>query len=235
MPAALRTLPRSRCRSRPSTWSGSTALRALLDDEAGGSSAGDRDSPMPVELPPPLARSSTSWPPAEHGLIMVMGKGGVGKTTIAAAIAVELATRGHPRPPQHDRSRGARRGDGGGEVAHLQVSRIDPAAETKALHRARHGDAGRGPRRGGPGAAARRTCARPARRRSRCSTRSRAWSPRRDGGFVVLDTAPTGHTLLLLDATGAYHRDVTRGLSPSGREPASSRRSCDCRTRRTRR
>ena len=32
-------------------------------------------------------------------------------------------------------------------------------------------------------------------------------------GFVVLDTAPTGHTLLLLDATGSYHRDVMRGLS----------------------
>jgi arsenite-transporting ATPase len=30
--------------------------------------------------------------------------------------------------------------------------------------------------------------------------------------FVVLDTAPTGHTLLLLDATGAYHRDATRHL-----------------------
>ena len=28
--------------------------------------------------------------------------------------------------------------------------------------------------------------------------------------FVVLDAAPTGHTLLLLDATGAYHRDVMR-------------------------
>lgn len=25
-----------------------------------------------------------------------------------------------------------------------------------------------------------------------------------------MDTAPTGHTLLLLDATGAYHREVTR-------------------------
>ena len=37
--------------------------------------------------------------------------------------------------------------------------------------------------------------------------------------FVVLDTAPTGHTLLLLDATGAYHRQLTRDLeaSASGR------------------
>jgi arsenite-transporting ATPase len=30
--------------------------------------------------------------------------------------------------------------------------------------------------------------------------------------FVVVDTAPTGHTLLLLDATGSYHRDVVRNL-----------------------
>ena len=32
-------------------------------------------------------------------------------------------------------------------------------------------------------------------------------------GFVVLDTAPTGHTILLLDAAEAYHRDVTRTMS----------------------
>ena len=36
----------------------------------------------------------------------------------------------------------------------------------------------------------------------------------REGGskFVVMDTAPTGHTLLLLDATGAYHREVARQI-----------------------
>jgi len=32
-------------------------------------------------------------------------------------------------------------------------------------------------------------------------------------GFVVLDTAPTGHTLLLLDQTGAYHREVARNAT----------------------
>jgi arsenite-transporting ATPase len=30
--------------------------------------------------------------------------------------------------------------------------------------------------------------------------------------FVVMDTAPTGHTLLLLDATGAYHRQVAQDM-----------------------
>lgn len=34
--------------------------------------------------------------------------------------------------------------------------------------------------------------------------------------FVVMDTAPTGHTLLLLDATGAYHRDIVRQMGDKG-------------------
>ena len=34
--------------------------------------------------------------------------------------------------------------------------------------------------------------------------------------FVVMDTAPTGHTLLLLDAAGAYHREVARMLNAKG-------------------
>jgi arsenite-transporting ATPase len=34
--------------------------------------------------------------------------------------------------------------------------------------------------------------------------------------FVVMDTAPTGHTLLLLDATGSYHREITRQMAGSG-------------------
>ena len=41
--------------------------------------------------------------------------------------------------------------------------------------------------------------------------------------FVVLDTAPTGHSMLLMDATGAYHRQMMRefeGTAPR----ASSRR-----------
>lgn len=33
---------------------------------------------------------------------------------------------------------------------------------------------------------------------------------------IIFDTAPTGHTLLLLDATGAYHREAARMLDPKG-------------------
>ena len=34
--------------------------------------------------------------------------------------------------------------------------------------------------------------------------------------FVVMDTAPTGHTLLLPDATGAYHREIARQMAGTG-------------------
>jgi arsenite-transporting ATPase len=40
--------------------------------------------------------------------------------------------------------------------------------------------------------------------------------------FVVLDTAATGHTLLLMDATGAYHRQMTQQMSLRG-GPAGAR------------
>jgi len=31
--------------------------------------------------------------------------------------------------------------------------------------------------------------------------------------FVVIDTAPTGHTLLLLDTAGSYHREIMRNAN----------------------
>ena len=39
--------------------------------------------------------------------------------------------------------------------------------------------------------------------------------------FVVIDTAPTGHTLLLLDAAESYHREVLK--KPSGSPEAVQR------------
>ena len=49
-----------------------------------------------MELPAaPLSELIEELESAGRGVIMTMGKGGVGKTTLAAAIASELARRGH--------------------------------------------------------------------------------------------------------------------------------------------
>lgn len=147
-----------------------------------------------------------------HGLVMVMGKGGVGKTTVAAAVAVELARRGlkvhlsTTDPAAHVLSTVAEAVDG------LRVSRIDPVAATDAYvaHVLETSGAGLD-------AGARALLEEDL--RSPCTQEiavfqafSRTVAEARRG-FVVLDTAPTGHTLLLLDATGSYHRDVMRNAA----------------------
>ena len=161
--------------------------------------------PALAELIPVLARQG-------HGVIMTMGKGGVGKTTIASAIAVELASRGHrvhlstTDPAAHvDMSLSK-------TVPNLQVSCIDPEAETKSY-------------RAEVMAATAPTLDEQGRKlleedlRSPCTEEIavfRAFARKVDegkDGFVVLDTAPTGHTLLLLDATEAYHRQVSHTMS----------------------
>lgn len=66
-----------------------------------------------------------------YGVIMTMGKGGVGKTTIAAAIAVALAGRGHAvvlstTDPAAHVSAAVEEG-----IKGLRVTRIDPALEVR--------------------------------------------------------------------------------------------------------
>jgi len=73
---------------------------------------------------------------------MVMGKGGVGKTTIAASIALGLVQRVIPCISAH-RSRGPSSETLAGEVPGLRVDRIDPKAETNATSR-NNEDRGRG-------------------------------------------------------------------------------------------
>jgi arsenite-transporting ATPase len=138
-----------------------------------------------------------------------MGKGGVGKTTTAAAIAVELASRGHEvllsttDPAAHV---AAAIGDG---MPNLRLSRIDPAAEI-ATYTTDVLDASAGT------LDARGLELLEEDLRSPCTEEIavfRAFARTvAEGvhGFVVLDTAPTGHTILLLDAAEAYHRDVER-------------------------
>ena len=168
---------------------------------------------------------------SDHGVIMTMGKGGVGKTTMAAAVATELARRGYQvhlsttDPAAH--IAGAL-----GPSSGVTVSRIDPAVETARY--AEH---------------VLDTTGRNLDTQSRALLEEDLRSPcteeiaifralarlvaKGKNEYVVLDTAPTGHTLLLLDATESYHREVAkrssdlpeevRELLPRLREPDYTR------------
>jgi hypothetical protein len=67
-----------------------------------------------------------------HGLVMLMGKGGVGKTTLAAAVAVELARRGLPVHLSTSDPAAHLAETLHGTLEHLTVSRIDPQEVTAA-------------------------------------------------------------------------------------------------------
>jgi arsenite-transporting ATPase len=183
-------------------------------------------SPVPIDQHPSLdaqVAKRVSLPPLVelidaieadgHGLVMVLGKGGVGKTTIAAAIAVELAARGHAvhlttTDPAAHLSMTVE-----SNVPRLEVSRIDPHVESERYrHRVLEtkgkdlDDAGR--------ALLEEDLLSPCTEEIAVfQALSRVMQEAREK-FVVVDTAPTGHTLLLLDATGAYHRDVVRHIAP---------------------
>ena len=214
VPDAIIALPREAIPLQPRNLVGVPALRAMLTESpAGAVSAPSRPAAPPPRRRPSLATLVDGIEKDGHGLVMVLGKGGVGKTTIAAAIAVELASRGHPvhltttDPAAHLAMTVE------SDIPSLTVSRIDPHDERE---RYRHhvmeaqggslDDAGR--------ALLEEDL------RSPCTEEiavfqafSRVIQESRQS-FVVVDTAPTGHTLLLIDATGAYHRDVIRHMNP---------------------
>ncbi|MCM3742504.1 arsenical pump-driving ATPase, partial [Oceanobacillus luteolus] len=72
---------------KPENMVGLDALRSLLGD---ASAAPPAAAELPVDLPPSLDALIDELAADGHGLIMCMGKGGVGKTTIASAIATRL-------------------------------------------------------------------------------------------------------------------------------------------------
>ena len=146
------------------------------------------------------------------GVVMTMGKGGVGKTTLAVRIATQLARGGHrvmlttTDPAAHVDAAARER------PATLRVTRIDPVAETRRYTEEVLATAGQGLDAQGRALLEEDL-------RSPCTEEIavfRAFADTVAQGedqFVVIDTAPTGHTLLLLDAAEAYHREVLRKAS----------------------
>jgi arsenite-transporting ATPase len=183
------------------------ALRALLHPETAPSAP--QDGSDGIELPPGLLPLIDDIEAAGHGLVMTMGKGGVGKTTVAAAVAVELAGRGH-RVLLSTTDPAAHVGWALQEsVPGLTLARIDPAVEIQSYRDEVLAKAGAGL--DGDGKAMLEEDL-----RSPCTEEiavfrafARTVNEGRDG-FVVLDTAPTGHTILLMDSAEAYHREVMR-------------------------
>ncbi len=255
LPPALAGMPCTHVPLRADTIVGVAAVRRLLADESVSAAGDARPAPtglaadvpdlgLPVlEVPRPalpgLDRLVEELARQDHGLVMCMGKGGVGKTTVAAAIAVALADRGHAvhltttDPAGHlDEALGTDSsdaqvlagadgpGDGGVQVgggARITVSRIDPRAATAAYQEKVLATKGASLDEAGRARLAEDLL-------SPCTEEVAVFGQfshlvhqaRRQ--FVVMDTAPTGHTLLLMDATGSYHRDVVRNLGGSDSE-----------------
>ena len=219
LPEGLRSLPRTDLPLLSFGLVGVPALRTLLTATQDTIAHAPLDVGVIVRTPP-LADLLPALEAGGHGVIMTMGKGGVGKTSVAVSIAVELVRRGH-RVHLTTTDPAAHVVEALGDaVSGLTVNRIDPLAETRLYAEEVMKTAG-----AGLDAAGRALLEEDL--RSPCTEEIavfRAFARtvvKGEQGFVVIDTAPTGHTLLLLDAAETYHREVLR---TAGQAPDEVRR-----------
>ena len=205
MPADLKLIPSNLVPLRPIDTIGLSALRALLSD------APAVVSKIPISSEPINAEKFSSLvedlSKQDHGLIMVMGKGGVGKTTVAAALAIGLIGKGKSvhlstTDPAAHITETLRE-----QVVGLQVSRIDPKVETQRYIDKIMAAKGRSLNTDEKALLLEDL-------QSPCTEEVAVFHAfshivaQARTGFIVLDTAPTGHSLLLMDAAGAYHRQM---------------------------
>ena len=215
MPPSMCALPQDRVPLKAFDTVGLTALRALLAPGSGPMAAPANPAAATLARFDGLDMLADELATASHGLIMVMGKGGVGKTTVAAALALGLLARGKTVHLSTTDPAAHLAVTLNGDVPGLRVSRIDPKVETQ-----RYIDKIMAARSPGLDTAERALLLEDL--QSPCTEEvavfqafSRTVNEGRSA-FVVLDTAPTGHSMLLMDATGAYHRQVAREFKAQG-------------------
>ena len=208
MPAGLRRLPRVEVPLLPFGLVGVDALRQMGAGESPAATHVEAVSDL-VEQGETLNLLVEQIAARGKGVVMTMGKGGVGKTTLAVRIATQLARAGHrvmlttTDPAAHVDAAARER------PATLRVTRIDPVAETRRYTEEVLATAGQGLDAQGRALLEEDL-------RSPCTEEIAVFRAFADAvaqgedQFVVIDTAPTGHTLLLLDAAEAYHREVLR-------------------------
>lgn len=210
IPFVLKDLPCDKVELKPFNLVGLESLHQLLTHSVQRWSP--QDEPIVAHDYPRLTTLIDEIADDGHGLVMVMGKGGVGKTTLAAVVAVELANRGLPVHLTTSDPAGQLSETLIDALDNLTVSRIDPHAETERYRK--HVLETKGAQ---LKAQARALLEEDL--RSPCTEEIAVFQAFsriiREAGkqFVVMDTAPTGHTLLLLDATGSYHREIERQMS----------------------
>ncbi|WP_426496286.1 arsenical pump-driving ATPase [Klebsiella grimontii] len=209
MPENLANLPRSQLYLKPFNLVGLEALRELFT-ESEASMSPPTTTLNTLDLPK-LASLVDELSQTGKGLVMTMGKGGVGKTTVAASVAVSLAKRGHKVHLTTSDPAAHLSYTLDGSLPNLQVSRIDPKVETERYRRFVLENQGKGLDAEGLAVLEEDL-------RSPCTEEIAVFQAfsrvikEADDHFVIMDTAPTGHTLLLLDATGAYHREMVRQM-----------------------
>lgn len=223
MPIGLGALPRREVPLLSYGLVGIAALRVMLRDDVTEAPLDLRDTVLTDHSYADLDSLVDALAARGHGVVMTMGKGGVGKTTIATRIAGALAARGlsvtltTTDPAAHVAAAVEQLVP---TVGALRVTRIDPAEETRRYSAEVLATAG-----ASLDAAGRALLEEDL--RSPCTEEIavfRAFAETvaaGERGFVVIDTAPTGHTLLLLDAAESYHREVLK--KPRGNPEAVQR------------
>lgn len=143
-------------------------------------------------------------------IIFSMGKGGVGKTTVASYIALRLAEEGmRVHLTTTDPAAHINWTLGEDQIENVTVSRIDPKVEIANYEAEVLAKASETMNEEGL-AFVKEDLASPCTEEIAVFRAFANVVEEHQDKVIIIDTAPTGHTLLLLDATESYHREISR-------------------------